>query len=789
MNRALVIGCSDYEDPDIAPLRYAHRDAERAAEVLRFACGVDEGSLVVLHDGSPAAQGKATRTNILRQLTRLTRTAGDADVLFFFFSGHGFQAADGTHYLLPVDCLRDAIEDTALPFDLVVRHLASARAPHVLLLLDACRNVVDAGKGAGEALANVDVNALCPPGVVTFCSCRPGTVSYESDGIESGIFTYALCEAFSDSNRCRTVYEFDSYLNRRVPEISAEQGKPIQNPHSRVEPLGVQKLELVSERKRNEWRAATPIGTEQRYRRTPYSTIRTTGNPLIAIDLGTSYSAVAYCGPDGKVHLIPGPDGRPLVPSVVHFLPGLDYLVGSAAVEADHYRPAATIRYAKRDLGSDVSYDIDGRSVAPELAASLVVRSLVRNAEEALGESVHTCLAARPANFTRRQVEALGRAFELADVEVFRIVGEPNIASVLTASPETDLNRLVVDLGGGTFDVALVEAGEGVAEIKAAAGSNQVGGLDFDAAVAAFVMTRLREDHGWDGDLPNQWQAAIRREAERAKRDLGRHESSTILLQDLDYGDHGLRDVSIDIDRTTFREITRSLNRVVRETLASPFEQAGVKISSWISDGGKVVLAGQGGKIFTVQEQIADLLPGTPVISEFQETAVVQGLGLYTGVLRGLNRGVLLLDALGFGIGLRVKHGTSSVISGHPAENTEVAELIMPQTTIPTKRSEIFELSGEGETILEIVETSVAGNYPWCWIPVLFRDTTLEVTIDIDANHTTVVITKDLKTGDTLGYQLNNINQLSQFHSGTTFQPVPNLGAPGWRAGLSMSSP
>jgi hypothetical protein len=140
---------------------------------LRLACGVADDALVKLHDGLPDPQRKATRTNILRQLTRLARTADDTDILFFFFSGHGFQTADGTHYLLPVDCVRDAIEETALRFDLIVRHLAAVAAPHVVLLLDASRNVIDSGKAVGTAQANVDVNALCPPGVVTFCSSVP----------------------------------------------------------------------------------------------------------------------------------------------------------------------------------------------------------------------------------------------------------------------------------------------------------------------------------------------------------------------------------------------------------------------------------------------------------------------------------------------------------------------------------------------------------------------------------------------------------------------------------------
>ncbi|MFY1689131.1 Hsp70 family protein [Plantactinospora sp. WMMB782] len=781
MNRALVVGCSDYEDPDIAPLRYADRDAARVAEVLRETCGVDSDSLVVLHDGLPDRRMHPTRTNLLRHLTRLTHSGGDG-VLFFYFSGHGFQAQDNTHYLLPIDCVRDAIEETALRFDLIVRYLGAASAPHLVLLLDACRNVVDGGKALPE-LSNVDVDALCPPGVVTFCSCQPGAVSYEAEAIKSGVFTQALCEAFSDQCRCRTVYELDTYLARRVPEIATGEGKPRQVPHSRVEPLGVQQLEMVSEQKRNEWRAATPIGAEQRRRRVP-QTFNSGTDPLIAIDFGTSYAIASYCREDGVVELIPGTDGRPLVPSVLHFLPGLDYLVGAAAVEADHYRPAATIRHVKRDLGATVSYEIDGRSIAPELAASLIIRSIRRNAEEALGTPVRRCLAARPANFTRRQTAALERAFALADLDVLRMVGEPNIASVLNASHTSETayweeqNFLVVDLGGGTFDVALVEGGEGVAEIKAAAGSNVVGGLDFDLAVVRYAEGQLRERHGWTGELPFSLRSALRREAERAKRDLGRRESTSLLLPDLDYGDRGLQDVSIELDRDTFRRITDELNEVVRETLVKPFANQlyGVPIENWLRAGGKVVLAGQGGKIFTVREQIDQALPGAPVLSEFQETAVIHGLGRYTGVLTGRVKDVLLLDALGFGVGFRCKSihpGTGARDPGHCrlshefTDNTEVYPLIDPATTIPTKRSETIQLVGRAGTphILELVELPTAGGDVFGRAEIRATGREVLVTADVDANHLVLVSVRDMMTGETVEYQLTHFEQSPSYRS------------------------
>lgn len=813
MNRALVVGCAAYEDADIAPLRYAHHDAARVAEVLRTSCGVDESDLLVLHDDMPDSH-RPTRTNLLRHLTRMAAGVRGEGILYFFFSGHGFQSADTTQYLLPIDCVRDAIEDTALRFDSVVRYLGTADAPHVVLLLDACRNVVDAGKSVGAALPHVDVHALCPPGVVSFCSCRPGAVSYEADDIRSGIFTEALCAALGEEGRCRTIYELDAYLSAHVPVLATAHGKPIQQPHSRVEPLGVQQLEIVSERKRNEWRAATPIGAERRprsvQRTVPASTVT---DPLVAVDFGTSYSVVSWCRPDGEVVLLPGPDGRPLVPSVVHFLPDLDYLVGSPAVEADPYRPTGTIRHVKRALGTPASYDIEGRSIAPELTASLILRSLRRNAEEALGTPVRRCIASHPANFTLRQIEALERAFDLADFSVVRMVGEPNVAALLIdqAAGRGEVSCLIVDLGGGTFDVALVESGEGVAEIRRTAGSNEVGGLDFDLAIIAYAERELREVHGWSGDLTPAVRDTLRREAERAKRDLGRREITTLLLQDLEDGDRGLVDISIDLDRARFRAISTDLNEKIRTTLASAMTQLdfGHTPEQWLAAGGVVLLAGQGSKIFTVREQIDFVLPGVQVLSKYQETAVAQGLGLQSGVLTGGQKDILLLNALRFGVGVRCQKVDDRpsdtetlheyIVSPEATLNRELAELLYPSTTIPTRRTEVFRLAGPPGTLheLEIVEVPLSAELVFGRIPVVAAGNGIELSVDVDANGIVIFIVKDLNGDVRAGYQLNGPDlrtspSLLDWYPDLTGVPLHRLGGDvdtGVGAGIPATDP
>src|SRR5262245_37772730 len=179
MNRAVVVGCSAYEDAGIAPLRYAHRDAIRVALLLQESCGVADADLVLLHDGLTDPQSRPTRSNLVRQLTRLGERGSSDGILFFFFSGHGFQGDDNVQYLLPIDAVRAAIEDTALRFDSIVRYLDRSDTRHMIFFLDACRNVIQGGKAATADASPVDVNALCPPGLVSFCSCSPGHVSYE----------------------------------------------------------------------------------------------------------------------------------------------------------------------------------------------------------------------------------------------------------------------------------------------------------------------------------------------------------------------------------------------------------------------------------------------------------------------------------------------------------------------------------------------------------------------------------------------------------------------------------
>jgi molecular chaperone DnaK (HSP70)/uncharacterized caspase-like protein len=747
VNRALLVGCARYEDDDIAKLQYADHDARKIGDVLRIVCGVPDSGLTVLHDGAPQPGLRPTRTNILRQLSRLRAEPGGG-ILFFFFSGHGFQSPTGQQYLLPIDCVRAALEETALEFDKVVGHLGAAGSRHTILFLDACRNVVEGGKSAGPGIPAADVSRLCPPGLVTFCSCEPGTFSYEAAELESGVFSAALGQAFSDAGRCRTVYELDSFLLEAVPRLGRGLGKPVQTPYSRVEPLGIQHLEVVSDSKRNEWRRTTPLGAEKRTRQVPPLPLpQRPADPLIAVDFGTSYSTVSWADEAGRVVLLPGGDGRLVVPSVVHFLPNFDYLVGAEAVEVDRYNPASTVRHGKRVLGTDTTFDVAGRSIAPELAASLVIRSLKRNAEEALGVPVHRCVAAHPANFSLAQIAALRRAFELAGLEVVRMAGEPNLATMNVDGPNEPGAAalvLVVDLGGGTFDVAVVDCGEGVNEVVACAGSNEVGGLDYDTALVGYATERLALEHGVV--VTPTVKEVVRREAERAKRALTTQETTNLLLTDVDDGERGLRDVSIGLDRATFRQVTRELNDRIEQILrsVSPHWR---RRGSWLGKGDTraVLLAGQGTKIFTVREIAERFDPGVPVLSQYQETAVGRGAGFIAGVLSGSIRDHLLLDVLRYGIAIRCTRAYEEetptrrkVAVIGPGATTEVVEIVAPNTTIPTLRRidlEFPDAAGTPRTI-ELIGLPLEPREDLGRLSVHPSGQRIGLIIEVDANST-----------------------------------------------------
>jgi actin-like ATPase involved in cell morphogenesis len=268
VNVVFAIGCKRYRDSRVAQLKYADKDARRFVETVMATQDPDNTEEYLLHDEHENEDFRPTRANILNFLSlgEDRDKSIELDFLFFYFSGHGWSSQDGTDYLLTSDSLVRMLERTAIPVPMLERDLKSWGAKHVVLFIDACRTVMGGGKGsiaiAEESRINVD--SLCPPGMVTYCSCEPGQTSYESDAIRSGVFTEGVCRALGDEGRCSTIEELDEYLNDKVPRLSRTYGLPPQRPYSRLEPLAVRNALIVSRRTLQGWQpqeseAPTPL--------------------------------------------------------------------------------------------------------------------------------------------------------------------------------------------------------------------------------------------------------------------------------------------------------------------------------------------------------------------------------------------------------------------------------------------------------------------------------------------------------------------------------------------------
>jgi uncharacterized caspase-like protein len=237
MNLAFVIGCSKYDDPAINSLKFAALDASEVAGLLSNRCGLKTDEIIVLTSGASGRQ-MATRANIIRELTtakhRVDSERSTLERLYLFFSGHGFHSTVTTaDYALPQDAVAASLDDTSLSMESLAKYLAALKAKTTVLLFDLCRAAINAGKGPAE-LQPIESKSLTFKGTATFWSCSPGEKSYESEALKRGVFTYALVEAFGDAARCKTVYELDEFLIKRVPQLCKQQKLPIQSPYSRV---------------------------------------------------------------------------------------------------------------------------------------------------------------------------------------------------------------------------------------------------------------------------------------------------------------------------------------------------------------------------------------------------------------------------------------------------------------------------------------------------------------------------------------------------------------------------
>ena len=762
MDIAIVIGCQRYEDAQIAPLKYTECDARRFAGAIGEICDLDQDGAYLL-SSDPDLRGQIrqpTRNAILRALTP-PREIDPPEQLFFYFSGHGIESIRNSEpYLLPTDTILVDIEDSAVPLSTVIQKLRAWQAGTTILFLDVCRAAFGRDKAglACNVMEKRSMENIRIPGFATFWACSPGESSFECDhpDVKSGVFTYALCNALSASSSCRTIHDVQAFLETDTARICRTYQTPDQRqrPYLVIEPLEAQDRYIASISKLRQ--RETPLSIVKyvplaAHEDRPFDNVESTGPLVCGFDFGTSHSTCSVCDKSGETTLIPLQGNRTLLKTTLRFTDDLRYQVGTAGPDGGqlgeyrHFVPNI-----KRLIGQQKSVSVAGTSFRPEELASLVIRSMREAVEAYFRRPIEYALASAPTRFTVRQCEALLEAFRMAGVKVARLIAEPAAASLvnegLIVKPwEHDNSSLVLDLGGGTLDVAILEYGEGVCDVKASSGDRLLGGIDYDAALSRYLQTEgLRRMEALGLRPASLNEDVLSHEAERVKKLLGIREETPALV-DVETS-QGLTTIEIPVSRVAFREIVSGLDQRVRACIDAALQQS--RLSARQID--SIVLAGLGAKVFTVRELLSQMFPNTPVDERFQESAVGIGLGIYTGVLKGTKDGVLLLDALPTQIGIKCSRFDDRFcyIQTSRASNTQVFPLLVRDTTIPTKTRAPIRIEGARDeqaiVILDVVEEGAhvtAEEATLASIPlpkVAFGDR-VELIADVDVNRTIVL--------------------------------------------------
>ncbi len=491
--------------------------------------------------------------------------------------------------------------------------------------------------------------------------------------------------------------------------------------------------------------------------------------PLVALDFGTSYSAISLFTKEHGWRAIPDDNGRTLIPSVVTFADNWDYYVGWEAVAAAVHSPQRSVSNVKRLLGTEADVAVEHKRFEPELLASLIIRFLKENAERFVGSTISRALLAVPASFSSRQSAALARACARAGLGVERLIGEPNAAGLValewrdqhrkvTTSAKESLLILVIDIGGGTTDISMIdlepaddkfpELGR-VVEVDLIAGDNELGGMDYDEALFRFVKARdvapmIRNGLPWTQVDDRR----LLQEACRAKTLLSTSDTATITLGEMECS-AGLSLLQCQITRADFQSAVQALDVRVEALIAQVLSKAK---DSWkwnhFGELAAVMLAGQGAKIYTVSQLLKRLFPNTPIVSEYQEQAVVRGLGAYSGVLAGARRDVVLLDLLHHAVLLRCHDPNPSdeeidvVISTECGANGLAFELFEANRMVPARNVFQVKVTGPGSVRLEFDESSVSDqntSLSSLSIDAAHCSGPLYLVVDADANKTVVV--------------------------------------------------
>ena len=477
----------------------------------------------------------------------------------------------------------------------------------------------------------------------------------------------------------------------------------------------------------------------------------------VGIDLGTTNSVVAVLE-GGEPTVIANAEGSRTTPSVVAFAKDGEVLVGEVAKRQAITNPDRTIRSVKREMGTNWSIDIDGKAYNAQEVSARTLMKLKRDAEAYLGDTVTEAVITVPAYFDDAQRTATQEAGKVAGLEVLRIINEPTAAALAYGLEKGDEDQtiLVFDLGGGTFDVSVLEIGDGVFEVKSTSGDTSLGGDDWDERVITWLVESFTNDHGVDLSKDNMAMQRLKEAAEKAKIELSSSQSTQINLPFVTATDAGPLHMDYALSRSKFQELTSDL----LERCRKPFEQAIKDAGLSMSEIEHVILVGGSTRMPAVTELVQTMTGKEPNKSVNPDEVVAVGAAVQAGVLRGEVKDILLLDVTPLSLGIETKGGV-------------MTKMIERNTTIPTRRTEVYTTAEDNQPSVEIHVlqgeremsqfNKTLGKFQLVDIPPAPRGVPqIEVTFDIDANGIVHVSAKDRATGKEQSITITGQSSLDQ---------------------------